>query len=90
MGDQPGGGEKVEERFPGKYLSLTSYKRDGTGVATRVWFVIDDGRLLVMTDPPVIQGHTDPPQPRRDHRAVYRYRTAAQRPGSRPGRAAAR
>lgn len=37
-------------RFPGKYLSLTSYKRDGTAVATPVWFVIDDGRLLVKTD----------------------------------------
>jgi uncharacterized protein len=36
-------------RFPGKYLSLTSFKRDGTGVATPVWFVIDDGRLLVKT-----------------------------------------
>ena len=35
--------------FPGKYLSLTSFKRDGTGVATPVWFVIDDGRLLVKT-----------------------------------------
>jgi uncharacterized protein len=26
-------------------------RRDGTGVATPVWFVIDDGRLLVMTNP---------------------------------------
>src|SRR5690242_1708529 len=37
--------------LPGKYLSLTSYKRDGTGVATPVWFVADGGRLLVKTDP---------------------------------------
>jgi PPOX class probable F420-dependent enzyme len=37
-------------RFPGKYLSLTSFRRDGTGVATPVWFVADDGRLLVITD----------------------------------------
>jgi uncharacterized protein len=37
-------------RFTGKYLSLTSFKRDGTGVATPVWFVPDDGRLLVLTD----------------------------------------
>jgi uncharacterized protein len=36
--------------FPGKYLSLTSFRRDGTGVATPVWFVEDDGRLLVETD----------------------------------------
>jgi PPOX class probable F420-dependent enzyme len=34
----------------GKYLSVTSFKRDGTGVATPVWFVADDGKLLVETD----------------------------------------
>ena len=49
--DQPSRVDRLEERFPGKYLSLTSYKRDGAGVATPVWFVIDDRRLLVMTDP---------------------------------------
>lgn len=38
------------ERFSGKYLSLTSFRRDGTGVATPVWFVSDNGRLLVETD----------------------------------------
>jgi hypothetical protein len=37
-------------RFRGKYLSLTSYKRDGTAVATPVWFVEREGRLLVQTD----------------------------------------
>jgi uncharacterized protein len=36
--------------FPGRYLSITSYRRDGTGVATPVWFVQQDGRLLVETD----------------------------------------
>jgi PPOX class probable F420-dependent enzyme len=36
--------------LPGKYLSLTSFRRDGTGVATPVWFVEDGGRLLVETD----------------------------------------
>ena len=36
--------------FPGKYLSITSFKRDGTGVATPVWFVQEAGRLLVQTD----------------------------------------
>lgn len=36
--------------FDGKYLSLTSFKRDGTGVATPVWFVSDNGHLLVETD----------------------------------------
>ena len=38
------------ERFQGKYLSLTSFKRDGTPVATPVWFVAKDGHLLVETD----------------------------------------
>lgn len=36
--------------FGGKYLSITSYKRDGTGVATPVWFVQEDGSLLAETD----------------------------------------
>ena len=40
----------VPARIPGKYLSLTSFRRDGTGVATPVWFVAENGRLLVMTD----------------------------------------
>ena len=38
------------ERFDGKYLSLTSFKRDGTGVPTPVWFASDDGHLLAETD----------------------------------------
>lgn len=38
------------EKFTGKYLSLTSFRRDGTPVATPVWFVADDGRLLVEAD----------------------------------------
>lgn len=36
--------------FSGKYLNLTSYKRDGTGVTTPLWFVIENGRVLVRTD----------------------------------------
>jgi uncharacterized protein len=38
------------ENFDGKYLSLISFKRDGTGVATPVWFARDNGHLLVETD----------------------------------------
>jgi uncharacterized protein len=34
----------------GRYLSITSHKRNGTAVATPVWFVEQDGRLLVETD----------------------------------------
>lgn len=36
--------------FGGKYLSVGSYKRDGTEVRTPVWFVQEDGSLLVETD----------------------------------------
>jgi uncharacterized protein len=38
------------QRFNGKYLSLTSFKRDGSAVSTPVWFVSDNGHLLVETD----------------------------------------
>ena len=46
----PGRPGTVTSAFAGKYLSLTSFRRDGTGVATPVWFVEVDGRLLVETD----------------------------------------
>ena len=45
--DQPAA---VAPVFRGRYLCITSYKRDGQGVATPVWFVQRDGRLLVETD----------------------------------------
>jgi PPOX class probable F420-dependent enzyme len=35
--------------IPGKYLSLTTYRRDGTPVSTPVWFVEEAGRLYVTT-----------------------------------------
>jgi PPOX class probable F420-dependent enzyme len=45
--------EETELRQPlsvsGKYLSLTTYRRDGTPVSTPVWFVEEDGRLFVIT-----------------------------------------
>jgi PPOX class probable F420-dependent enzyme len=34
----------------GKYLRLTTFKRDGTAVPTPVWFVVDGSALLVWTD----------------------------------------
>lgn len=34
----------------GDYLSITSYRRDGTPVSTPVWFVTEGDRLLVTTD----------------------------------------
>jgi hypothetical protein len=45
---QPAAG--LGARFPGRYLSVTSYKRDGTGVATPLWFVSDGERLFALTD----------------------------------------
>ena len=48
-------GTKMDVRphtgFDGRYLGLTTFKRDGTGVTTPVWFVREAGRLLVETDP---------------------------------------
>lgn len=32
-----------------KYVSLTTFKKDGTGVATPVWFGEEDGKLYIMT-----------------------------------------
>ena len=40
----------LEALFPGRYLSVTSFKRDGTGVATPVWSVSDGKRLFAFTD----------------------------------------
>ena len=41
---------RATARFPGRFLSVTSFKRDGTGVATPVWFVSDGRRLYALTD----------------------------------------
>jgi uncharacterized protein len=46
----PEGSADLEALFPGRYLSVTSFKRDGTGVATPVWFVSDGTRLYALTD----------------------------------------
>ena len=40
----------LEALFPGRYLSVTSFKRDGSGVATPVWFVSDGRCLYALTD----------------------------------------
>ena len=40
---------RAAARFPGRFLSVTSFKRDGTGVATPLWFVNDGDRLLALT-----------------------------------------
>lgn len=41
---------ELDSLFPGRYLSITSFKRDGTGVTTPVWFVSDGKRLFAFTD----------------------------------------
>ncbi len=40
----------LDAMFPGRFLSVTTFKRDGTGVATPVWFVSDGDRLFAFTD----------------------------------------
>ncbi len=42
-------GAPVARVLPGKYLSVTTFKRDGSGVATAVWFVQQGDTLLVQT-----------------------------------------
>jgi PPOX class probable F420-dependent enzyme len=34
-----------------KYISLTTYRKDGTAVSTPVWLVRDQDTVLVLTDP---------------------------------------
>lgn len=41
---------EVERLAGGKYLSLTTFKKDGTAVATPVWVARDGGELVVITD----------------------------------------
>ena len=41
---------EVERLARGKYLSLTTYKKDGTAVATPVWVARDGDELVVITD----------------------------------------
>ena len=53
MGDDDARRREVGSRqplsVPGKYMSLTTYRRDGTAVPTAVWFAEEDGRLFVIT-----------------------------------------
>src|SRR2546429_7626204 len=40
----------VDEIGRSRYVSLTTYRKDGTGVATPVWHVLSGGDLLVVSD----------------------------------------
>jgi uncharacterized protein len=39
-----------EDFADARYISLTTFRKDGTGVATPVWFAVDGGELLVWTN----------------------------------------
>lgn len=41
---------EVERLTDGKYLSLTTFKKDGSAVATPVWVARDGDQLVVITD----------------------------------------
>ena len=40
----------VDEIGRSKYVSLTTYRKDGTAVATPVWHVVSDGELIVVSE----------------------------------------
>jgi len=40
----------VDEIGRSRYVSLTTYRKDGTGVATPVWHVVNGGELFVVSD----------------------------------------
>ena len=41
---------EIERLANARYVSLTTYRRDGTAVATPVWVASEEGYLLVLTD----------------------------------------
>jgi PPOX class probable F420-dependent enzyme len=40
----------VDEIGRNNYVSLTTYRKDGTAVATPVWFVVNGNELLIISD----------------------------------------
>ena len=40
----------VEQISRSRYVSLTTYRKDGTGVATPVWHVVDGGELFLVSE----------------------------------------
>jgi hypothetical protein len=40
----------VDEIGRSRYISLTTYRKDGTGVATPVWHAVNGGELFVVSD----------------------------------------
>ena len=68
------------EPFRGRrsYLSLTTYRRDGSAVTTPVWCVVDDDRVLMRTDSESYKVQAAPAQPIRLDRSVRFARQAAE------------
>ena len=50
---EPGGGSATSDSFEQlgnrRHISVRTFRKNGSAVATPVWFVADDGTLLVMT-----------------------------------------
>jgi PPOX class probable F420-dependent enzyme len=42
--------DRIAALAPERYISLTTYRRDGRPVSTPVWFALDGDNLLVWTD----------------------------------------
>lgn len=40
----------IDEIGRSKYVSLVTYRKDGTGVATPVWHAVDNGELFVVSE----------------------------------------
>jgi PPOX class probable F420-dependent enzyme len=40
----------IEEIGRGRYVSLTTYRKDGTAVATPVWHVVEGGELFIVSE----------------------------------------
>lgn len=56
IGHVTDGGAARNLTIPGKYLSLTTYRRDGSSVSTPVWFVEDPrGRDCISCDHCVVR-----------------------------------
>lgn len=47
--DEGGSTLRQSLHVPGKYMSLTTYRRDGSAASTGVWFAEEDGCLYVIT-----------------------------------------
>ncbi len=41
----------IDELGCSRYVSLTTYRKNGTGVATPVWHAVDGGELFLSTNP---------------------------------------